>query len=92
VQLFLEALQPPTAVLDRLNGVLEDNLLGRMLERLCGEPACMRVGPMLATAIDPAVAQKKGKKLLDARPVIAASIGCVSRWLEGASLGVDLCQ
>src|SRR5262249_26446162 len=53
MQLLLETLQPTGTIFDRLDGVLKDNLLGSMLERLRSEPACMRFGPMLATAIYP---------------------------------------
>jgi hypothetical protein len=57
MQLLVELLQTISAELDRVDGVLDHDLLRRMIEPLIGEPARMRPSPVLATSIDPAMAQ-----------------------------------
>jgi hypothetical protein len=60
----LEAAQALERIFDRVNALLKDDLLRGMLELLIGQPAPMRQRPMTASALNPAVPQQEGKKLL----------------------------
>jgi hypothetical protein len=46
-------------ILDRIDGLLKNDLLSGMLEALLGKPAPMRQRPMTATAVNPAKAQQE---------------------------------
>src|SRR5882757_8741784 len=72
-QLLLKAPPPRNRILDRIDPVLEDDLLSGMLERLAGQPAPMRQCPMAAAAVDPAMAQQKREQLL---PLTAQIVRC----------------
>jgi hypothetical protein len=47
--------QPLDRILDGRDGVLEDDLLRRMIEALLGQPAPMRAGPMISAREYPAM-------------------------------------
>ena len=63
-ELLVQAMQPLSGILDRVDLLLEDDLLGRVLEGLTGKPAPVRQRPMTAAVVDPAMAQEKGEQLL----------------------------
>jgi hypothetical protein len=64
MKLLIKALQPAGAILDRVDRLLQHDLLRRMLERLVGQPARMRVRPVLGTAIEAAVTQQTSAAVL----------------------------
>ncbi len=76
--MLLEAAQALKSIFDRVDPLLKDDLLGGMLELLAGEPAPVCKRPMAAAAVDPAVPQQEGEKLLALSPKI------VPRRLAGA--------
>ena len=53
-ELLIEAVQTGRGIGDRIDGILEDDLLGRMRELLPGQPMCVGPAPMLAAGEDPA--------------------------------------
>ena len=57
-------MQPLSRVLDRVDTLLEDDLLRWMLEALPGKPAPMRQSPVTACAVDASLPQQKGQQLL----------------------------
>ncbi len=59
MKLLIKALHPASAILDGVDSLLQHDLLRRMLERLVGQPARMRVRPVLGTAIEAAMTQQK---------------------------------
>jgi len=59
-------------ILDRVDGVLEDDRLRRVLEPLIGEPAPMRQAPTIAPGEDTAVTQQQRQQLL----ALLAQVGC----------------
>src|SRR5512134_4061633 len=63
-QLLIEAAQAGGGILDRLDGVLEDDLLRRVLELLAGEPTPMGQAPMLAAAEHPTMTKQERQQLL----------------------------
>ena len=63
-QLSVQPSQSLDGILDRIDPVLEDDLLRRVLELLIGQPATMRQGPMPTAVEDAAVAQQKRQQLL----------------------------
>ena len=65
-------------IFDRVDRFLKDDLLRGVIELLTGEPTPMRQRPVAAAAVDPAVPEQEGKKLLALPPKI------VSRRLAGA--------
>jgi hypothetical protein len=76
--LLLEAAQALKRILDRVDPLLKDDLLRRMLELLAGQPPPMRQRPMAASTVNPVVPQQEGQQLL----ALAAKV--VSRSLPGA--------
>ena len=54
---MFQPVQALIGISDRVDGLLKDDLLSGMLERLLGKPASMRQRPMAAAAVNPAVAQ-----------------------------------
>ena len=63
-QLLVQTTQPLARILHRINLLLENDLLGRVLEGLTREPAPVRQGPMTAPVIDAPIAQQEGEQLL----------------------------
>ena len=63
-ELLLEAAQALERIFDGVDAFLKDDLLRGMLEFLMSQPAPMRQRPMVASAVNPAVPQQKGKQLL----------------------------
>ncbi len=59
MKLLIKALHPASAILDGVDTLLQHDLLRRMLERLVGQPARMRVRPVLGSAMGAAVTQQK---------------------------------
>jgi hypothetical protein len=76
--LLLDATQALNCILDRIDPFLKDDLLRGMLELLASQPSPMRQRPMAASAVNPAVPQQEGERLL----TFAAKI--VARRLAGA--------
>jgi hypothetical protein len=76
--LLLEAAQALERIFDRIDPFLKDDLLRGMVELPTGEPAPMRQRPVAAAAVNPAVPEQEGKKLLALAPKI------VGRRLAGA--------
>ena len=74
----LETAQALKRIFDRIDPFLKDDLLGCMLELLAGEPAPMRQRPVPAAAVNPAMPEEEGEKLLTLSPKI------VPRRLPGA--------
>ena len=62
--MLLETAQALQKIFDRIDPFLKDDLLRGMLKLLAGEPAPMRRPLDLGAAVNPAVPQEKGKKLL----------------------------
>jgi hypothetical protein len=52
--------QPVDGFRNGIDLLLEDDLLGRMLEGLTGEPATMSQRPVAAPIVDPSVQQQEG--------------------------------
>jgi len=57
--LLLQAAQSQSRVFDRVDALLEDDLLRWMLEALPGGPAPMRQSPVTACAVDASVPQQE---------------------------------
>jgi hypothetical protein len=76
-QLLLQAVQRLRRIRNRVDGLLEDNLLRGMIEALLGQPAPVHQCPMTAAAVNPAMPQWKREQLL----ALAAQI--VGRRLVG---------
>ena len=60
-------------IFDRVDAFLKDDLLRGMVELLTGKPAPMRKRPVAASAVDAAVPEQEGKKLLALAPEIVSS-------------------
>jgi hypothetical protein len=74
-QLLVQAVQPLSRIRDRVDLLLEDDLLCRVLEGPTGKPTPVCHRPMTAAVVDPAMAQEKGEQLLTfAAQVIRASV------------------
>jgi hypothetical protein len=54
---LFQTAQTPSGILDHVDPLLKDDLLGGMLEGLLGEPAPVRQYPMTAPAVNSAMAQ-----------------------------------
>lgn len=68
-------MQPLGRIFDRVDPLLEDDLLCRVLEGLTGKPPPVCQRPMTAAVVDPAMAQEKGEQLLAfAAQVVRAGI------------------
>jgi hypothetical protein len=63
-ELLIKASQASSGIIDRIERLLEDDLLRRVREFLLGQPTQMCQGPMLATVEDPAMTKQKRKQLL----------------------------
>jgi hypothetical protein len=55
------AAEPLSRVLDRVDLLLEHDLLCRMLEALAGKPGPVRQRPRTAALVDPPMAQEEGE-------------------------------
>jgi hypothetical protein len=62
--LLIELMQTHGPVFDRVDAILEDDLLRDVLEALCGEPAMVRPAPMFDAGKDPAATKQKRRHLL----------------------------
>jgi hypothetical protein len=60
---LVEPTQTGDGILDCVYRLLENNLLCRVIELLLRQPVQMHLGPMLASTIDPPVAQQKRQQL-----------------------------
>jgi hypothetical protein len=58
-ELFIETSQAGSGIFDRIDRILEDDLLRRVRELLPGQPTPVGLAPMCATAEDAAMTQQK---------------------------------
>src|SRR5512144_3076477 len=86
-QLLIETAQAGGGILDRIDGVLEDDLLRRVLELLAGEPTPMGQAPMLAAAEHPTMTKQERQQLLSFLAQIRCR--CLARPAEVTNRLVD---
>jgi hypothetical protein len=63
-ELFVQATQTLSRILDHIDPFLEDDLLCRVLEFLGREPTPMGQGPVTTSAVDPTMAKQEREQLL----------------------------